>query len=473
MKIKINNHMRNSNHIFIVVLLSIGITGCMVGGKFKSPVETATPPEKFAQVEGTSDSAILVKWFELYEDTVLQRYIRTTLDSNRNLWRAAARIEQSREIAGIVKANLYPSFGYSASAGGGTAGEDAQKVAGGIDNGAFKMYGTMNWEIDVWGKLRSANMASYNEFLADIENRNALMVSLVGEVASQYFLLCDLDNRLNIARETLKSRKESTRIISLRFEKGYTSEIDKLQAEQQEAIAAAAIPTFERQIVTVQNSLRTLMGLPPGPIKRGLALYAQKQGPQIPEGLPSQLLTRRPDIRQAEKLLEAQFNYIGVAKANLYPSFSLTAALGFASPSLSTLLSGSGLVANGFGNLVGPIFEFQKNKRRIKVEEYRTQELTHAWEQTVLEAFADVDNALADYRNYTQELEIRKAQTIASRKALELTRARYDFGYSSYYEVLIQENYLFDAQLAESLTVQRKLNAIVQLYKALGGGWEL
>lgn len=464
--------MRKSYLYYLAVFLVIGVTGCMVGGKFSSPVETAVSPEKFAQVEGTSDSAVLVKWFELYEDTVLTRYIRTALDSNRNMLRAAARIEQSREIAGIVKANLYPSFGYSASAGGGSAGTDAQKVGGGIDNGAFKMYGTMNWEIDVWGKLRSANMASYNDFLADIENRNALMVSIVGEVASQYFLLIDLDNRLAIAKQTLVSRKESTRIITARFEKGYTSEIDKLQAEQQEAIAAAAIPTFERQIITVQNSLRTLMGMPPGPLARGFELYAQKQGPQIPEGLPSQLLTRRPDIRQAEKSLEAQFNRIGVAKANLYPSFSLTAALGFASPSLSTLLSGSGLVANGFGNLVGPIFEFQKNKRRIRVEEYRTTELSKAWEQTVLEAFADVDNSLADYRTYTQELEIRKAQTIASRKALELTRARYDFGYSSYYEVLIQENYLFDAELAESLTTQKKLVSLVQLYKALGGGWQ-
>jgi multidrug efflux system outer membrane protein len=466
------NHMHKSFIYYLAVFTMLGITGCMVGGKFKSPVDTAVSPEKYAQVPGTSDSAVLVKWFELYEDTVLIRYIRTALDSNRNLWRAAARIEQSREIAGIVKANLYPSFGYNASAGGGTAGTEAQKVGGGVENGAFKMYGTMNWEIDVWGKLRNANQAAVNEFLADIENRNALMVSLVGEVASQYFLLIDLDNRLKIAKETLVSRKESTRIITARFDTGYISEIDKLQAEQQEALAAASIPGFERQIVTVQNALRTLMGLPPGPLKRGYELYAQKQGPQIPEGLPSQLLTRRPDIRQAEKKLEAQFNYIGVAKANLYPTISLTGALGFASPSLGTLLSGSGLVANGFGGLVGPIFQFQQNKRRIRVEEFRTKELSYAWEQTVLEAFADVDNSLADYRTYTEELEIRKAQTIASRKALELTRARYNYGFSSYYEVLLQENFLFDAELAESLTIQRKLTSLVQLYKALGGGWE-
>ena len=465
--------MRKSIIYLFACFAPLIFAGCMVGGKFKSPTEAYTTPEKFPQVEGTSDSTTLVKWFELYEDTVLQRYIRTALDSNRNMMRAAMRIEQSREIAGIVKANLYPSFGYTAQMGGGSAGTEAQKVAGGIDGGSFKTYGTLNWEIDIWGKLRSANLSFYNEFLGDIENRNGLMVSIVSEVANQYFLLIDLDNRLAIAKRTLEARRESTRIITARFEKGYTNEIDKLQAEQQEAIAAAAVPTFERQIIIVQNAIRTMMGLPPGPLERGIALYAQKQGPVIPEGLPSQLLTRRPDIREAEKRLEAQFNQVGVAKALMYPSFSLTGVLGFASPSLSSFLSGSGFVANGFGNLAGPIFEFQRNKRRVRVEEYRTKELAYNWEQTVLSAYADVDNALAEYRTYAQELEIRTAQTIAARKALELTRARYDFGYSSYYEVLIQENYLFDAELAESLTVQRKLNALVQLYKALGGGWEL
>lgn len=459
-------------YIFFIALVW-GVSGCMVGGKFTSPAANQSAPEKFPQVAGTSDSSTLVKWFELYGDTVLQRYIRTALDSNRNLLRAAQRIEQSREIAGIVKANLYPSFGYSAQVGGGSAGTEAQKVAGGLDNGVFKTFGTLNWEIDLWGKLRSANLSAYNDFLGDIENKNGLMVSMVAEVANQYFLMLDLDNRLAIAKRTLETRRESTRIITARFEKGYTNEIDKLQAEQQEAIAAAAVPTFERQIIIVQNAIRTLMGLPPGTLERGTPLYAQKQGPAIPEGLPSQLLTRRPDIRQAEKRLEAQFYNIGVAKALRYPSFSLTGVLGFASPGLSSFISGSGLVANGFGNLVGPIFEFQRNKRRIRVEEFRTKELAYAWEQTVLSAYGDVDNALAEYRTYTQELEIRSAQTIAARKALQLTRARYDFGYSSYYEVLIQENYLFDAELAESLTVQRKLNALVQLYKALGGGWEL
>ncbi len=458
-------------HSYIIILLTtLFLSSCLVGGKFSKPVVTQTP-ESYPRFEGSIDSISAIKWFDLYQDTVLQRFIRITLDSNRNLLIAGARIEESREIAGIVKANLYPSFGYQLSAGGGSAGNEAVKVAGGIEGGAIKAYGTLNWEIDIWGKIRHANMASYSQFIGDIENRNGLIVSLVSEVAQLYFLLRDLDNRLMIAQRTLVARKESTRIITERFNKGYVAEVDKLQAEQQEALAAVAIPNFQRQIITVENALRVLMGTSPGTVLRGQTLYEQTVTPNIPPGLPSQLLERRPDIREAERRLETQFNYIGVAKANLYPSLSLTGLLGFASPQFTTFLGAGGFVANGFASIAGPIFEFGKNKRRIRVEEYRTQQVAYQYEQVVLNAFADVDNALAEYRTYNQEHEIRRLQVIAARKALELTRAKYDYGYSSYYEVLIQENYLFDAELAESTTLQQKINALVFLYKSLGGGW--
>ena len=195
--------------------------------------------------------------------------------------------------------------------------------------------------------------------------------------------------------------------------------------------------------------------------------------PDIPAGLPSQLLLRRPDILAAERSLEAQFNRIGAAKANMYPSFSLTGLLGFASPQLSTLLGSSGFVANGFAGIVGPIFQFNQNRRFVKVQQYRTEQVLRGYEQTIISAFSDVDNALAQYRNAQEENMVRAHQKIAAKKALDLTRARYDFGYSSYYEVLIQENYLFEAELQESLTLQLKLNALVSLYKALGGGWEV
>jgi multidrug efflux system outer membrane protein len=459
-------------YIFIVLAAALALgTGCMVGGKYSKPAPLSQAPDKYPQLSNTADSITAIKWFELYQDTVLQRFIRTALDSNRNLLAAAARIEQSREIAGIVKANLYPQFGYSANAGGGTAGNEARKIGGGVDGGSFKMYGTLNWEIDLWGKLRYNNQAAVAEYLGDIEARNALVVSLVAEVATQYFLLRDLDNRLAIAERTLAARRSGTEIITQRFLKGFTAEIDKLQSEQQEALAAALIPNLQRQIIITQNALRVLMGMGPGPVNRGDALFSQVVNPNIPAGLPSQLLERRPDVRLAERDLEVVFNRLGVAKAGLYPSLSLTGILGFASPELGALLGAGGFVANGFGGLVGPIFEFNRNKRRISQFQYQVQEVTRQYEQTVLTAFADVDNALAQYRTYAEELEVRKAQVVAARKSLMLTEAKYNYGYSSYYEVLIQQNYLFDAELAESTTQQLKINSLVFLYKALGGGW--
>lgn len=448
----------------------MGSTGCLVGGKYSQPT-LPNMPGQYAQPT-SADTSALLSWFNLYGDTVLQRYIRTALDSNRNLLAAANRIEESREIAGLVRANLYPAFGYQLQAGGGQAGTDARRIGAGVDGGALRALGTLNWEIDLWGRIRNNNQAAYTRLLADVDNRNALVVSLVAEIASQYFLLRDLDNRLAVARRTLAVRQESARIIGERFAKGYVAEVDKLQADQQAGLAAAAIPAFERQIILVQNAIRTLMGLPPGPLERGDALFAQTVTPDIPAGLPSQLLQRRPDVREAERRLEAQFYSIGIARANLYPQFSLTGVLGFASPQLSSLVGGSGFVANGFAGLVGPIFQFGQNKRRVKVEEYRTRQLAYNYEQTVLRAMADVDNALAQYRTFNDEYRVRIELTQAARKSLELTRAKYDYGYSSYYEVLIQENYLFDAELAESVTFQQRLNALVQLYKALGGGWQ-
>ena len=449
-------------------------TGCMVGGKFEKPESSvAGTLTQYPQATNITDSITAMKWWDLYKDTVLQRFIRITLDSNRNLLASVARVEEAREVAGIVKANLYPAFGYSATAGGGKAGTEAQKVFGGVQGGAVKAYGTLNWEIDIWGKLRHQNQASYNEFLAEGYNKNALMVSLVGTVAELYFLLRDLDNRLVIAKRTVTSRDESIRIITERFNKGYVSEIDKLQSEFQKDEAAAVVPQLKQQITLTENALKTLMAQGPGPVSRGLTLTEQVVQPDIPAGLPSQLLLRRPDILSAERSLEAQFNRIGAAKANMYPSISLTGLLGFASPQLSTLLGSSGFVANGFAGIVGPIFQFNQNRRFVKVQQYRTEQLLRGYEQTIISAFSDVDNALAQYRNAQEENLVRAHQAIAARKALELTRARYDFGYSSYYEVLIQENYLFEAELQESITLQLKLNALVSLYKALGGGWEI
>jgi multidrug efflux system outer membrane protein len=458
---------RKQSYLFLLLCISI-LTGCMVGGKYSRPTE----PAAISYPDATNmDTAALATWFNIYHDTALQTLIKAAIDSNRDLLGAASNMEVARALSGAVKANLYPHFGYQAQAGGGSAGTDATKIAGGVQGGLFNVFGVLNWELDIWGKLRHQSRAAIDNFLSSKANRDALQVSLVAEVATDYFLLRDLDNELMISENTLTGRKENTRIIKDKFDHGYVSELDLLQAQQQEAIAGAAVPSFRRQIILVENAIRVLIGLGPGPIVRGASNYDQILSPDIPVGLPSQLLERRPDIIASEFALQAQFEQIGVAEANRFPTISLTGALGFASPQLSSLLTNKGFVANGFGSLVGPLFNFGQNKQLVEVQRRQTEVVYYQYQQTTLNAFADVDNALASYRNLDEEHAERKLQVEAAAKALVLSQARYDNGYTSYLEVIIMQTNLFDAQLLESSTLQLKLNSIVSLYKALGGGW--
>jgi outer membrane protein, multidrug efflux system len=444
------------------------LMGCMVGKKYSPP----PAPTQIVYPDLTkTDTSTLATWFNIYHDTALQTLIKAAIDSNRDLLAAGAHMQQALALSGAVKANLYPHFGYQAQAGGGSAGTDAVKAASGVNGGLFNVFGVLNWELDVWGKLRLQSQAAIDDFLSSKANRDALQVSLVAEVASDYFILRDLDNELFISQSTLAGRKENTRLIKDKFEHGYVSELDLLQAQQQEAIAAAFVPAFQRQIIITENAIRVLIGMGPGPIPRGASNYDQILSPEIPVGLPSQLLERRPDIMAAEFALEAQFARIGVAEANRFPTISLTGALGFASPQLSSLLSSKGFVANGFGSLVGPLFNFGQLKNLVVVEQKKTEEVYYQYQQTTLNAFAEVDNSLASYRNLNEEHAQRKLQVEAASKALVLSQARYNNGYTSYLEVIIMETNLFDAQLQESSTLQEKLNSIVALYKALGGGW--
>lgn len=445
------------------------ITGCMVGPKYQQ--EPHDPKVAYSGALNT-DTTDLVDWTAFYDDPALVKLIRTTLDSNRTMWLTAARVEEARLLAGAVKADLYPQLGFSATAGGGSAGTDARRQGSGVDGGYFEVLGRLNWEIDIWGRLRHSNRAAQALYFEQQYVRHGVQVSLVAEVASNYFLLRDLDNRRVIAQRTLASRRENTRIITARFEEGWTNEVDKLQAVQQEQAAAAAIPSIERQIRQVENALRVLQGLGPGPIERGRPNTEQQLTPDpIPMGLPSQLLERRPDIIAAEFNLQRLTERAGVAVAERFPSLSLTGFLGFASPELGTLLTGDGAVANGFGGLAGPIFQWNQRRNLAEAAKQRILIASAERDQTVFNAFADVDNALEFYRTYTVENQARQVQVEAARKQLELSMARYNYGYTSYLEVIIAENNLFGAELEESATRGQRLNSVVSLFRALGGGW--
>lgn len=457
----------------IKIVLSIAASAviyssCVVGSQY------ATPKQNLPKDFGTgiqADSTGLVKWFDLFGDTALQNIIKTTLQNNKDLATSAARVDEARFQLDVIRVNTLPSFGYQVQTGGGKAESSALRVAGGFNTGVDKALALLNWEIDLWGRLKRTTEAARAQLLAQQSVQNALKVSLVAEAASAYFLLCDLDNRLAIANRTLDARKETTKIITERFEKGYVAELDRLQAVQQEAIAAALIPSIKRQIAQVENALNVLMARMPQSISRGQSLFSQAIQPAIPVGLPSQLLERRPDIIAAEQSLKAQFQRIGIAKASMFPTLSLTGVLGFASPQLSSLLS-TGFVANGFAGITGPIFQFNQNKNRVLVEQKRTEQAQLQYEQTVIKAFADVNNALVQNSTFAEEFARKKEQADAATKAFGLSKARYDYGYTSYLEVLIQENSLFDAELQVSALYQQRLNAMVNLYKSLGGGWE-
>ncbi len=458
-------------YICMVVLVAFSLSACMVGPKYQRPA--TQPYNAYSGVDSTlmKDSMALVAWTEVYKDPELTKLIQTVLSNNLNLLSAIARVEEARAIYGVTKADLYPSFGYSLGANANNLKENSKATGIAIQGQTYSALATMNWEIDLFGKLRHQKAASWAQFLATQSNAQAVRVNLIAETATFYFILRDQDNRLDIAKKTVEARTASLKLISERFNKGYVSQLDEFQAQQQLAIAQAIIPNAERQIVVAQNALRVLSGQAPGAITRGFNIYEQQLPLEIPAGIPSELLQRRPDIIAAEQRLIAQTEEIGVAVALRFPSLSLTGFLGYASPQLSNFLNPASLALGIGGNLLGPIFEFGKNKSRVEAQKKRTDVFNYQYQKTVLDAFAEVDNSLASLRTYTQEHEAYLNASIAASKAFSLTQARYDEGYSSYLELLIQENNLFDAQLNESATQTQANIAVVNLFKALGGGW--
>jgi multidrug efflux system outer membrane protein len=307
--------------------------------------------------------------------------------------------------------------------------------------------------------------------LATEEAWRSITISLVSSVANSYMLLRDLDAQLEIARRTKATRADSLGIIQARFDKGTVPRLDVNQAEIELAVADAAVAAAERAVAQTEHALSTLLGRNPGSILRGLPLRQQVVPPDIPAGLPSELLLRRPDVLASEAQLAAQTARIGVAQAARWPSLSLTGALGFESDDLSTLTEGGSDFWSAGVGILAPVFNAGRNRSRVDIEEARTEQALLAYDQAVKRAFREVEDALVAVRTYRAEHEARRRQVAAARSAATLSRARYDGGVTSYLEVLDTERSLFNAELTESQTLRLYINAIIELYKALGGGW--
>jgi outer membrane protein, multidrug efflux system len=456
--------------IFIQVFIVLLLSSCLVGKKYTRP-EMAVPEKYFfgdtivtttdsVSALAAKDTSLNLQWFELFGDKVLNSLITLALDSNTNLRIAVQRVEQSRSYYKNANANIYPSFGYSASAGINDPADDK-----------FDIYGTASWEIDFWGKLRHAKRAAYAEYLASEEGLKTVKTTLVSDVASLYFLLRDLDNRVDVAKQTLISRTTFYNMVNERYLKGESAELDKLQAEQQLALVQADLTSLQRELNITERSMNILLGQNPQPVQRGLQNAEQVVIPAIPSGLPSSLLEQRPDVKAAEDILAAETEKIGVAQAMRLPSFSLTGLFGLASNDVSTLLTGDALAGGLTGMVMGPIFEFGKNKRRVDIQRAEAEVAAQNYLDTYRRALGDVENALDGIKSYREEYTARIRQVEAARKALMLTRAKYDAGYTNYLEVLIAESYAFDAEMLASYTRGQQLTSTVSLYRALGGGW--
>jgi outer membrane protein, multidrug efflux system len=451
----------------ILTLLLVSLGGCAVGPDYERP-EIDTPQEYRDQIDQGATFANR-RWWEVFQDAELNRLITVALEENKDLAIAAARVEEARAQAGFVRGDYYPQIGVNAS---GQRGNLADAIIPGLGNrNNYALTADLAWEIDLFGRIRRSSEAARAELLASEYSRRAICIALIADVANAYFLVRDLDARVQIAKRTVATRRDSTRLIRARFERGITPMLDVNQAEIEQATATADLAAFERDLVQAENLLSILLGRNPGRIGRGDPLANQVLPPAVPAGLPSELLERRPDVLAAEQLLAAQVARIGAAQALRFPRLSLTSSTGLASDDLSSLLNSDTSIWNIGANLFQPLFTGGKNKQRVEIEKARAEQLLKQYELTILQSLREVEDALVAIRTYRDETAAREMQTRAATNAAMLSRARYNGGVTSYLEVLDIERSLFQAEIATSIVRRARLGAVVNLYKALGGGW--
>jgi len=451
--------------IFILGII-VYLTGCVVGPDFKSPDYYG--PTSYRFKDNTTDTIVNLRWWEMFDDDVLDTLIVQALRNNRDVMVAAARIDAAAANLGYTKADQWPSFGFNVGASSGNSVGGLATLDEVSSN--FFAFPQMEWEIGFWGKYKRLNESARASLLASEYGLRTVQISLISAVAASYFSLLDNMAKLQISRNTLAARDSSMQIIQARYDYGVVPEIDLNQSQIQRAISAAAVPIYKRAIAFNQSTLSILLGQYPDVIPAGVELIDLLEPPDIPIGIPSQLLFRRPDVRQAEAEYASQNALIGAAEAMRWPSLSLTGLLGVASSDLSSLTS-SGLGWSASGILFGPIFHFGKNKRRVEIEKANTLASLKIYEGVTLQAFKEVEDALISIETLREELLAQQQRYVAAINAEYLSDQRYDKGQTSYLEVLESQRQSFDAQLSYSQTRRDLLGAHVALYKALGGGW--
>jgi len=450
------------------------LAGCAVGPNYKRPSVDAPAAYRYTMDAGTAGAAPSSlgdqKWWEVFQDTQLQRLIRTALQQNYDVRIAATRVLEAQEQVGITRADQFPVV-----TGTGTGAGLRNPATGPIP--AYEInYGRLTasatWDLDFWGKYRRATEAARAELLASQWARQEVIATLVANVATAYFQLRELDLELEISKSALASRNESLELTKTLEEHGINSILDVRQAEQLVYTAAADIPDLERRIGQQEDLLSNLLGNNPTDIARGMDLTQQPHAPEVPAGLPAALLERRPDIREGEQQLVAANARIGVARAAYFPDISLTAAPGFQSSALQTLFNGSSGLYSFAGTVTQPIFNAGKIRSNVRLTQAQEQEAVLTYQQTIQGAFRDVSDALIAYQK-TQEFRAQQELLAHSAQdAAQLSGQRYSAGTTNYLEVLTNETNYLSASLGLAQARLNELLSLVQIYKALGGGWQ-
>jgi multidrug efflux system outer membrane protein len=449
------------------------MTGCTVGPEYKRP-QVTVPDTYRGLVPDASPQTVASlgdeKWWSVYQDPQLQALIREALAQNYDVRIAATRVLQAQEALGITRADQFPTI----TGGVSTSNERAPQtnIAAPFESSPFQVNLSLFWELDFWGKFRRATEAARATVLATEWGRKAVVSSLVSNVASAYFQLLELDSEMNISRRTLDSRQKSLRLVEVRAKGGATSLLDVRQSEQLVYTAAAIIPDLERRIEQQENLISILLGKNPGPVIRGKPQVENAILPVVPAGLASSLLERRPDIQSSEQQLVAANARIGVAKAAYFPQITLTAAGGYESSAFTNLFTGPAGFWSFGGQLLQPIFTAGKIRSNVRLTEAQQQEAVLVYRQSIQQAFREVSDSLIAYRKNQEFRAQQELLTNSAQDATRLSNMRYEGGVTSYLEVLDSDTRYFEAQLGLSQAQLNERLALVQLYNALGGGWQ-
>jgi multidrug efflux system outer membrane protein len=457
-----------------IAMMAGMLAGCAVGPDYKRP-SVATPETFRGQPTVEAASLADLPWWEVFGDPTLKQLVQEALASNYNLQIAAARVQEARAQVGVTRSKFFPSIGYIGLAQRNRSGVEAllgltpDAQASNLFVGALYA----SWELDIWGRIRRLDESAVAQLMGTEDARRGVLLTLVSEVAQGYFELLALDAQLDIARQSVKAFQGTYDLFQDRFEFGVASKLQTSRAQGALGSAQATVPEIEAQIADKENQVSILLGRAPGPVPRGTPMFAQPIVPSVPAGLPSELLTRRPDLRQAEQQMVHANALVGAAKGEFFPKLSLTGLLGSASPEVSAMTSGTALVWSVAAGLTGPIFQGGRILENYRAHIALWEQAKAQYQQTVLTALREVSSALAVLGKLAEAETGQERSVKGLEEAVGHANDRYLYGLASYFEVLDAQQRLYPAQHTLAQIRRDRLLAYVQLYKTLGGGWNL